>query len=86
MSVSKDGLLYVGKAVENGKDGAKVKKWKQKWVVLCGSTLYYYNKKTNFAPTGSVEYQKLQIVEDPKVDKKFVFGIANNGKTFFFLV
>ena len=46
MSVSKDGLLSVGKTVDGGKDGAKVKKWKQKWIVLCGSTLYYYNKKT----------------------------------------
>lgn len=44
--VSKDGLLLVGKAVEGSKDGLKVKKWKQKWIVLCGSTVYYYNKKT----------------------------------------
>jgi hypothetical protein len=43
--VSKDGFLLVGKAVE-GKDGLKVKKWKQKWIALCGSTVYYYNKKT----------------------------------------
>jgi hypothetical protein len=49
MSVSKDkdGLLFVGKSTDISKDGvAKVKKWKQKWLVICGSSLYYYNKKT----------------------------------------
>lgn len=31
-----------------------------------------------------MEYQKLQIVEDPKTDKKFVFGIADKGTTYVF--
>jgi hypothetical protein len=38
----------------------------------------------NFAPIASVEYKKLQIVEEPKTDKKFVFGIVDKGKTYLF--
>lgn len=59
----------------------KVKLWKQRWFVLVGGSLYYYNKKTNFTPAGVLKLQEYVIEDTVESDKKvFVLKTKSTGK------
>lgn len=79
--INKDGFLFMGKGRVASRGVIKVKSWKQRWFALCGSSLFYYNKKTSFAPVGVLELKSLDIITDPEnIDRSFVLGLFDTKK------
>jgi len=79
--IEKDGFLFMGKGRVVSKGAIKVKSWKQRWFVLRGGSLYYYNKKTSVAPAGVLELPSLEIIPDTeKTDRAFVLGLYDRKK------
>jgi len=73
-TVTKEGFL--SKSAEQ-----KVKLWKQRWFMLVGGTLFYYNKQTNYTPAGLLKLQEYTIEDTVESDKKtFVLKSNTSGK------
>jgi len=57
--------------------------WKEKYFVLTGGSLYYYEKVSSGAARGVIQLQTCKIVTETNEKRKYVIGLQNNSKLVF---